>query len=447
MALKKPIKGLTFDKTAARPAGKAATNPAGKPAAPPPSPPPIEKILSRFAAALPVFDSKALEEAAEEMRERPRASLQYLLGRLVSGDPATRAIAVQVLSKIGGAVIVDDLNALIFDVGQEAYVKVLANSLLAQLGSAVDPDVFAMTVPAPQAEEVERKLPSRALQLLKGGDVAGAVEHARTLHPAERWLIMHSAAETEKARALPFLEALARDDEGNATAAASVIAAAKLAEGVPFLLELQRTSGRELQKLIKKLLFDLREDGIEVPEEKPKALEPTAAEADDELPLHRAVASEPSPNGLILVTVARARPNGRLKVFSVLVDPWKRGIQQAGLRVDMSKSSFDRFLQSQSGAKLRMKETSLDECRKLVARGVWVAKEFGSPLPFDFGMGRTLLGDLDGAIAAIENPFLCSTCGKALDAETVEKIRTVAPYEQIPAETRCVACRAKPAST
>ena len=436
MALKKPIKGLTSDKPAARPASK------------PPRrrPPPMEKIIGRLAADLPVFDPKVFEDAIEEMRERPRASLQYLLGRFTSGDPATRAIAVQVLLKIGGADVVDDLNALIFDIGQEAYVKVLANSLLAQLGSAVDPDVFAMTVP--QAEEVERKLPSRALQLLQDGNVTGAVEHARTLHPAERWLIMHSAAEAEKARALPFLEALARDDEGNATAAASAIAAAKLAEGVPFLLELQRTSGRELQKLIKKFLFDLRKDGIEAPEEKPKAAEPAAAEADDdELPLHRAIASEPSPNGLILVTVARARPNGRLKVFSVLVDPWKRGIQQAGLRVDMSKSSFDRFLQSQSGAKLRMKETSLDECRKLVARGVRVAKEFGAPLPFDFGMGRPLLGDLDAEIAAIENPFLCSVCGKALDAETVEKIRTVAPYEHIPAETRCAACRAKPQRT
>ncbi len=440
MALKKPIKGLTFDKPASQPAGK----PSAKP--PPPSPAPMEKIIGRFAANLPVFDSKAIDEAIEEMRQRPRASLQYLLGRLVSGDPATRAIAAQVLAKIGGDVVVDDLNALIFDIGQEAYVKVLANSLLAQLGAAIDADVFAMTVP--QAEEVERKLPSRALQLLKDGNVTGAVEHARTLHPAERWLIMRSAAETEKARALSFLETLARDDEGNATAAASVIAAAKLAEGVPFLMELQRTAGRELQKLIKKLLFDLREEGIAAPEEKPRAPEPAAAEADDDqLPLHRAIASEPSPNGLILVTVARARPNGRLKVFSVLVDPWKCGIQQAGLRVDMSKSSFDRFVQSQSGAKLRMKETSLDECRKLVARGVRVAKEFGSPLPFDFGMGRTLLGDLDAEIAAIENPFLCSACGEPLDAETVEKIRTVAPYEQIPVETRCAMCREKPRST
>ncbi len=438
MALKKPIKGFTSDKAAPRP-----TN---KPAAPPPTPSPMEKIVSRVAADLPVFDSKLFDEAIEEMRERPRASLQYLLGRLASGDPATRAIAAQVLSKVGGAEIVDDLNALIFDIGQEVYVKVLANSLLAQFGSAVDPDVFAMTVP--QAGEAERKLPSLALQLLKGGNVTAAVEHARTLHPAERWLIMRSAAEAERAQALPFLEALARDDEGNATAAASVIAAAKLAEGVPLLLELQRTAGRELQKLIKKFLFDLREEGIAAPEEKPKAAEPPAAEADDnELPLHRAIASEPSPNGLILVTVARARPNGRLKVFSVLVDPWKRGIQQAGLRVDMSKSSFDRFLQSQSGAKLRMKETSLDECRRLVARGVRVAKEFGAPLPFDFGMGRPLLGDLDAEIAAIVNPFLCSGCGKPLDAATVGKIRTVAPYEQIPAETRCAVCRAKPPET
>ena len=68
----------------------------------------MEKIIGRFAANLPVFDSKAFDEALEEMRQRPRASLQYLLGRLVSGDPATRAIAAQVLAKIGGAVVVDD---------------------------------------------------------------------------------------------------------------------------------------------------------------------------------------------------------------------------------------------------------------------------------------------------------------------------------------------------
>ena len=363
MALKKPIKGSSFDKSAGRPANKPGTSPAGKPAAPPPAPSPMERIIGRLAADLPVFDSKLFEDALEEMRERPRASLQYLLKCVTSSDPAARAMAAHLLAKVGGADVVDDLNALIFDIGQEVYVKVLANGLLAQLGSAVDPDVFAMTVP--QAEEAERKLPCRALHLLKGGNLSGAVEHARSLHPSERWLVMHSAAQTEKAQALPFLEALARDDEGNATAAASAIAAAKLAGGVPFLLELQRTAGRELQKLVKKLLFELRKDGIEAPEEKPRAVEPAAAEAEDaELPLYRAVASDPSPNGLILVTVARARQNGRLKVFSVLVDPWKRGIQQAGLRMDMSKSSFDRFLQSQSGAKLRMKETTLDECRK-----------------------------------------------------------------------------------
>jgi hypothetical protein len=423
MASKKPVKGLTFDKIT-----------------PPPAPPPMERIIGRLAAELPVFDSKLFEDALEEMRERPRASLQYLLRCVTSSDPSARAIAAEMLSKIGGADVVDDLNALIFDIGQEIHVKVLANCLLTQLGSAIDPDVFAMTVP--QAEEAERKLPFRALQLLKGGNLSGAVAHARTLHPTERWLIMHSAAETERAWALPFLEALARDNEGNATAAASAIAGAKLAEGVPFLLELQRTAGRELQKLTKKLLFDLRKDGIQAPEEKPTVAEPAEAE-DDKLPLYRAVASEPSPNGLILVTVARARPNGRLKVFSLLVDLWKRGIQQAGLRTDMSKSAFDRFLQSQSGVKLKMRETSLEECRKLVARGVRVAKEFGAPLPFDFGMGRPLLGDLDAEIAAIENPFLCSACGKALEAETVEKIRTAAPYEHIPAETRCAACRAK----
>jgi len=431
MPPRKPSKGPTPDQPAATPER---------------GPTPLEKIITRLAADLPLFDRKRLEDAVEEARQRPRASRQYLFERFTSGDPATRAIAMRVLAEIGGPDVVDNLNALVFDLGQDAYAKVLANSLLAQLGSAVDPDVFAMSVP--RAEELERKLPARALQLLKDGNVSGAVEYARTLHPAERWLVMHAAAAQEKDRALPFLEALARDDEANATAAATAVAGEKLAGGPALLLKLQQTSGREFQKLVKKLLFDLRKAGVPVPDEKPRALEPAAAEVPDhDLPLYRAVASEPTPNGLILVTIARTKPNGRLKVFSVMVDLWKRGIQQAGLRLDMSKSSFDRFLELQSGSKLRMKAASIAECRKIVARGVRVAKEFGSPLSFDFGVGRPLLGDLDADIAAIENPFFCPQCAKPLDAEAIEKIKAVAPYEQIVPETRCKECRTSPGST
>ena len=414
-----------------------------EPSAPAPGPTPIAKIVSGIVAGLPLLERKAVEEAVAEAKERPRASLQFLFDRFTSGEPAMRAVVARLIAEIGGADVLDNLNAVIFDIGQDAFTKVLANDLLAQLGSPVDPDVLAMSVP--NAEELRRKLPSRALQLLEEGNVAGAVEHVRALHQAERWMIMHAAAARQKERALPLLEVLAADDEANATAAASAIGAQRLAAGARLLLQLQRSGGRELQKLVKRLLFELRKAGVEIPDEKPKAPAAPAAEAaDDKLPLYRAMMSDPSPNGLVLVTIARARPNGRLKAFSVLVDFWKRGIQQAGLRLEMSKSSFDRFVESQGGSRLRMMDRSIQECRRTVARGMRVAKELGSPLPFDFGVGKALLGDVEKDAAAIENPFLCSGCGAALEPEAVQKIRTVAPYEQILPETRCVNCRPKP---
>lgn len=420
--------------------------PAGRPApaAPAAGPKPIEKTVTSLIAELPFLDAKGLDEAIAEAKDRPRASLQYLFDRFTSGDAAARALAARLIARLGGADVIDNLNALIFDAGQDPFTKVMANDLLAALDSPVDPEVFGLSVP--DAEELKQKLPSTALALLKTGDTAGAVERARALPPAERWLTMYDAAERQKDAALPFLQALARDDEANATAAAGAVIYAKLAAGVPLLLELQNTGGREFQKLIKRLLFEFRQEGVEIPEEKPKpAPAPAAASPaeadDDDLPLYRCLMSEPSAAGLILVTLARTRPNGRLKVFSVLVDLWKRGIQQAGLRMDMSRSSFDRFVESQSGSKLKMKPAALAEARRTVARGVRVAREFGSPLPFDFGLGRMLLGDLDKEIASIDTPFTCSKCGQPLDAETIAKIRSVAPYENIPAETRCAACR------
>ena len=72
-----------------------------------------------------------------------------------------------------------------------------------------------------------------------------------------------------------------------------------------------------------------------------------------------------------------------------------------------------------------------------------MAREVGAPLPFDFGLGRPLLGDLEREVGLVENPFLCSRCAVPLDEKTVEKIRVAAPYDNIPVETRCTACRAK----
>jgi len=406
---------------------------------------PLEKLLTALVGGLPALDGKTFSDALEEAHQHPRAALRFLFQVFGDKDPARRAVAARLLAAIASADVRDNLNGLIVDAGVDEWTKVLAGDLLAELGSPVDADIFAMSVPG--AEPLRAKLPSRILALLASGDTAGALKHIQTLSPADHWLMIHRAVAERKEAALPMLEALARETEADAVATVSAITREKFAEGVPLLLELQRNADKELQKLIKKALFDMRIAGVDVPsEEKLQPVAPPSGEAaaeggDESLPLYRALLSEPSAQGMVLVTVARVRSNGRLKVFSVLVDLWKRGIRQAAVRMAMSKSSFDRFVETQGGEKMRIKSATLEECRRVVARGVRVAREFGTPLPFDFGIGRTVLGNIDAEIAEIAAPFLCSRCGKPLDAESVERIRAVAPYDNMTCETRCPDCR------
>lgn len=409
---------------------------AGRPAVAPN----IQKLIADIVESLPVVDARALDAAVAELKGHPGASLHYLFESFTSADAATRAIVARVLAECGGDDVIDNLNAVIFDAAQDAHTKVLANDLLAELGHAVDPDVFAMGVP--DAETLRQKLPSRALHLLAENDVAAAVDHARSLDQADRCMIILTAASRYGERARPLLKALAEADEADAFAVAGTISSLKLAAGAPLLIAMQRIANKPLQKLIKKALFGLRKAGVAAAEEKPRAEKgPAGGVAESQLEVYGAMMSEARSNEPILVILARVRPNGRLKVFTALVDFSKRGIQEAVIRLDMSKSSFDRFVTSQARTKLPLRKATVEECRRVVARGFCVAKEFGSRIPVDFSLGKQLLGDMEAEVASIENPFLCATCGKALDAETVEKIRAAAPYDNIPVETRCVACR------
>ena len=400
----------------------------------------MARLITALTEALPVFDVKAFDAAVAEVKEHPRASLHYLFDQFGAADPAVQAMVCRILLECGSADVNANLNAIIFDAEQDAWSKVLANDLLAKLGNPVEPDVFAMSVDNPKA--LEEKLASHAAKLLTEGDVETAVERARTLHQADRSLLITDAIRQSAETTMRFIEALARDGEENATAVVAAIGAEKFEPGVPLLTALQDGAGRAMQKLIKKTLFELRREGLAVPQRKSQAtFQTSSGDSGEATALYRALMSAPSSSGLVLVVVAYTRPNRRLKVFTVLVSLWKKGIQEAGFRMNMSRSSFERLVALQPGGALALKEASLEACRKMVARGMRVAKEFGAPLPLDFGMGKSLLGDVDEEAAALETPFLCSSCGKALDVETIEKIRVSAPYDNIPVEMRCMDCR------
>ena len=62
-------------------------------------------------------------------------------------------------------------------------------------------------------------------------------------------------------------------------------------------------------------------------------------------------------------------------------------------------------------------------------------------MPYDFQVGRRVLGDIEPFLAEFENPFLCESCGAALPESVVERIREVSAYEHIPVEPFCESCR------
>ncbi len=401
----------------------------------------IERLLDVLVEAMPILDRKTFDAAVAEIRARPHSSMHALFNRFDSPEPAMRAVVARLLVECGGADVIDNLNAVIFDAEAADEAKVRANDILERLGQPVDPDVFGMSVADP--EPIRRQLPSRVREMLNAGDPGGAVRAARDLEQAERTLLINDVLRDNAPSGIEFVEQLAESHAADARAAVAAIGAETCEAGLPLLTRLQERADRDLLKLIKKTLYDLREEGVAVPETKPA--EPAGAETptkqETELPIYKAMMSEVSPQGTVVVVVSRMRPDRRLKVFTALVSLWRRGIQQAGFNPNMSRSSFDRFVKDHAQGQMKMRPASLDDCRRMVARGMRVAHEFGTPIPFDFGVGKTLLGDVDAEAANLNSPFICSGCGQPLDEETVAKIRASAAYENIPVETRCPACR------
>ena len=404
----------------------------------------MHRLITALIEALPVFDKKIFDAAVAEVRERPRASLHYLFQNFGTDDPALMAMLCRILAEHGGPDVIDNLNAVVFDAESREETKVRANDLLDKLGQAIDPDVFAMSVA--DTGPYEDKLPSRIIQLLREKDVTAAVKKTRKLHRAERSILITDAIRQCPGAAGQLIEALAEDSEENALAAVAAIGAEKFRPGIALLRTLQPSASRALQKLIKKNLFDLRADGISIPQTEIETQPPGPVRQDTaaDMPLYRALISEPSPSGILLVTVARTRADRRLKVFTVLVSLWKRGIREAALHVGMSRSSFERFIKSRADEGIVLANVPLEECCRMIARGIRVAKTFGTPLPFDFGVGKSLLGDVDPLADEFENPFFCSRCGRPLDPDTIERIRASAAYDNIPVETLCVECRNTP---
>ena len=403
----------------------------------------MERELDRLAERLPHLDTRAFGRVAAVLRDYPGATLRVLVKRLANEDPAVRGLAARAIAGCDDPKVARRLKAMVFDVVAPDLAKVVANDILARSGQGVEPDVLEMSVP--DAEELIAQLPDRTLDILAEGRRAEAVARFRGLAQAEKALLVYRLAESGAEGAAEFYEQVAAGDDYVAEACVWAISMAHMAAGAAFVARMSESSNKGLHKAAKRALYDLRASGVDVPhpeaevEEKP---EPEAEPSDGELPVYQVWISATSDTEPIFLSVARERPNGRLKVISMVIDLWKGGMRSAAFRQDLSKSGLKRAMGNWR-REMELRESDLDEARRIVARAILVCRAMETPIPMDFQLGRSLLGLLDDALASAGAPFRCSECGAALDGDMAGRARDAAVYSHVKLETRCAECRAR----
>ena len=405
----------------------------------------MEEAFDALVAGLPALDFGQMDALVEATRHFPASGKRLLLAKFVEGDAAEQAVAYCALSGVGQAAA-DDLNALVFGPSRNDKTKVRADELHTELGSPIDPDVLATSVSDPEA--VRAASPWQAARDLAAGEVESAFARLSALDPRTRAVVVHRVARADPARALPLLERACRGDTASEEAVVSALRQCPHEQAVNLLVRLAESPSRAVQKSARRALHSMRTSGFPVPEDVLRshpAGEVAAADSErgeekaEELPVHRSVAIFSRDRRLAVVNVARQYPNGRLQVLTAVVDFYKRGVRGARYYLDMSKSRFRRLLAE--SRPLRAQDLPIEECRRIVARGIRVAREVGTPIPFDLQTGKHVLGDVMAEAAAITEPYVCSACARALPTDVIRKIRDAAPYEQVAVETRCESCR------
>jgi len=400
----------------------------------------MDQLIDKIVTGLPELDVRAIESVVKETQRDRSGAFKRLFKKFQAQDPGLQAVIPAILAKCRRSEVVDQMNLIILDDSKSDWVRARANDLLAEIGEPMDQDVYEMTVPG--ARDLAERLPSRVLALLDEGRVDQAVERFASLETPFRIVLMYRLVNERRAAALPFLERAVEEDEEAAHAAALVLARAALPESVDLLQKLSSGHGRQVQKAARRALFALRAAGVEVPEARPEPDEaPSSAPSNADLPLYRTLMSASEETTLGLAVVARERPDGWLRVLSVVADVYKGGILQASYHLDMSKSRFRRVFETPDPRYPAFEPRSLDECVRFIARGVRATHEFGASIPYDLQLGKSLIKDLDAEVERVGSPFRCRVCGGALDDAMVERIKALAPYETMTVDPICASCK------
>ena len=138
----------------------------------------------------------------------------------------------------------------------------------------------------------------------------------------------------------------------------------------------------------------------------------------DNLPLHTAMITEQPGSRSILI--AREKSNGTLAFIAVLVDEWKMGLKDCFGSYNAPQNRVQDIK-----AQLPYQEASLAACKKLIKRGLQIARTVGTQIPPEFQQFNDIIGGLDDV--TIEGSlYKCFKCGtRDLPESDVEFIKEV----------------------
>jgi|SRR3989344_1831163 len=124
----------------------------------------------------------------------------------------------------------------------------------------------------------------------------------------------------------------------------------------------------------------------------------------ESLPVYKCWIS--NPKGSRIVVISRIKSNGNFEIASMLVDEWKMGLKDGFGNYNFTKDQLYEYIDQRD-----FREETIEECKKLIKRGIFIAKSLGLRLPKEYEQCNGIIGNID-SIAINGSLYKCYACGE-----------------------------------
>lgn len=138
----------------------------------------------------------------------------------------------------------------------------------------------------------------------------------------------------------------------------------------------------------------------------------------ESLPIYKCWIS--NPKGSRIAVISRIKPNGNFEMVSLLVDEWKMGLKDCFGNYNLTKDGLDEYIRRGD-----FRKATIEECKKLVKKGIFIAKSLGLRLPKEYEQYNKIIGNTD-SIAITGSLYKCYSCEEGdLSEEIISRIKEV----------------------